>query len=64
VTSAELERWLERHGCTFQPAKGGHLKVLLGKRFTYRPMYGSGKDLGTGLVRAIKRRLGLKEANG
>lgn len=61
VTSPELKRWLERQGCTLRPAKGGHLKVMLGSKFTYLPMHGAKKDLGKGLVEAIKKRLGLKE---
>jgi mRNA interferase HicA len=54
VTSTELKRWLEKQGCAFQPAKGGHLKVTLGSKFTYLPMHGAKKDLGKGLVEAIK----------
>ena len=29
VTNAELKRWLERQGATFEPAKGGHMWVML-----------------------------------
>jgi mRNA interferase HicA len=61
VTSTELKRWLEKQGCSFRPAKGGHLKVMLGSKFTYLPMHGGKKDLGKGLVEAIRNRLGLKE---
>jgi mRNA interferase HicA len=60
VTSTELKRRLEKQGCTFQPAKGGHLKVFLGKRFSILPMHGSGKELGKGLVERILKDLGLK----
>lgn len=31
-----------------------------GDRMSVLPMHGKGKDLGTGLVRAIKRDLGLR----
>ena len=50
VTSAELKRWLERQGATFEPAKGGHIWAMLGSR----------KDLKTGTVAAIKKQLGLQ----
>ena len=43
----------------FEPAKGGHLKVMLGGLMSIIPMHGSSKELGTGLVRKIKKDLGL-----
>lgn len=61
MNSAELKRWLEKQGCTFRPAKGGHLKVMLGTRWSYLPIQGAGKELGKGLVETIKQQLGLKE---
>jgi mRNA interferase HicA len=60
MTSRELKRWLERQGATFEAGKGGHLKVFLNGRMSVLPMHGKGKELGTGLVNAIKRDLGLK----
>jgi mRNA interferase HicA len=60
VTSAEFKRWLARQGCTFEPAKGGHLWVKRGDRKSILPMHGKNKELGTGLVRAVKRDLGLE----
>jgi mRNA interferase HicA len=60
VTSAEFKRWLAKQGCSFEPAKGGHLWVKLGSNKTILPMHGKNKELGTGLVNAIKRDLGLK----
>jgi len=59
VTSAEFKRWLERQGCTFEPGKGSHLKVRHGPYSTVLPMHGK-KEIGTGLMNAIKRKLGLK----
>ena len=59
MTSNELKRWLEKQGCTFSPGKGSHLNVRLGNRATSLPMHGK-KELGTGLVNTIKKRLGLK----
>ena len=59
MTSAELKRWLEGQGCTFETGKGSHLKVRLGERSSVLPMHGK-KDLGRGLENAIKKQLGLK----
>jgi mRNA interferase HicA len=60
MTIAQLKRLLERAGCTFHPGKGGHLKVRLGAKSTILPMHGSGKEIGKGLERRIKKDLGLK----
>lgn len=59
VTSAELKRWLERQGATFESAKGGHLWVLLRGRRAILPMHGSRKELKTGTIAAIKKQLGV-----
>jgi mRNA interferase HicA len=59
VTSAEFKRWLEQQGCTFAPGKGSHLKIRLGERSSVLPMHGK-KELGSGLMNAIKKQLGLK----
>jgi mRNA interferase HicA len=32
MTSAEFKRWLEKLGATFEPAKGGHISVMLNGR--------------------------------
>jgi len=45
-------------GATFKPGKGSHLKVTLNGKNSVLPMHG--KELGTGLVAAIKKQLGLK----
>ena len=58
VTSAEFRRRLARQGATFEPAKGGHLWVML--RGPILPMHGSGKEMKTGTVNAIKKQLGLQ----
>jgi mRNA interferase HicA len=60
VTGAEFKRWLERQGCTFEPGKGGHLKVRIGRRFSVLPMHGSNKELGKRLVARVKKDLGLR----
>ncbi len=59
MTSAEFKRWLEQQGCTFAPGKGSHLKVRLGERSSVLPMHAK-KELGSGLMNAIKKQLGLK----
>jgi mRNA interferase HicA len=43
VTSAEFKRWLERQGASFEPAKGGHIWVMLRGRRAILPMHGSRK---------------------
>ena len=58
VKSSEFKRWLADQGATFKPGKGSHLKVTLNGRNSVLPMHG--KELGTGLVAAIKKQLGLK----
>lgn len=60
MTCKELKKWLASLGCTFQPGKGGHLRVFLGERVSVLPMHGGGHELGKGLVEAIKKQLGLK----
>ena len=54
-----MKRWLQKQGCTFEAHKGSHFMVRLGDRVSILPMH-SGKDLGKGLERAIKKQLGLK----
>jgi len=62
MNAAELRRWLRRQGCTFETHKGGsgHLTVRRGNRKTQLPTHGGRKELGTGLVRKIKKDPGLE----
>ena len=60
VTSQEFKRWLQRQGCAFEAGRGGHVVVRLGDKVTDLPMHGKQKELGTGLVNAIKKHLGLQ----
>lgn len=62
MNSAELKKYLARHGCTFENHKGGsgHLTVRRGSRTSQLPMHGRGKELGKGLVNKILKDLGLK----
>jgi mRNA interferase HicA len=59
LTSAELKRWLDRQGCTFGTQKGSHLKVYFSGRGAILPMHPK-KELKTGTVEGIKKKLGLK----
>ena len=58
MKSSEFKRWLTAQGASFEPGKGSHLKVRLKGKVSYLPIHS--KDLGTGLVAAIKKQLGLK----
>lgn len=62
MNSKEFKRWLLSQGCTFETKKAGsgHLIVRRGDRKSELPMHGAGKELGTGLVNAISKQLGLK----
>ena len=60
VTSAEFKRRLERQGATFEPAKGGHIWVMLRGRRAILPMHGSRREMKRGTVAAIKKQLGLE----
>jgi predicted RNA binding protein YcfA (HicA-like mRNA interferase family) len=60
MTSDELIRKLRRHGdVVFEPrrGKGGHIQVRRGNRVSHIPT--ASGELGTGLVRAILKQLGL-----
>jgi mRNA interferase HicA len=64
MDARELKKWLARQGCVFEGKRGGsgHLIVINrknGKR-SELPMH-SRRELGTGLVRAIKKQLGLED---
>lgn len=58
---SEFRRWLKKQGCTFETREGGtsHMIVRYKGKQTSFPMHGS-KEIGTGLVQAIKKQLGLK----
>lgn len=62
MNAKEFKKWLASQGCTFETKAGGsgHMVVRKGDKVTDLPMHGGGKDLGTGLVNAIKKHLGLK----
>ena len=58
MKSSEFKRWLSEQGASFKPGKGSHLKVTLNGKQSVLPMHN--KELGKGLVAAIKKQLGLK----
>lgn len=62
MNSNQFKAWLRQQGCTLEakPGGSGHLIVRLGDRKTDLPMHGGSKELGTGLVKKIKKELGLK----
>ena len=58
---SEFKKWLKQQGCWFEESKGkgGHITVHYRERKTVMPFHGS-KEIGNGLVHAIKKQLGLK----
>ena len=58
MNSKEFKKWLEKQGCTFEHAKGSHVKVYLNDHFSILPMHNA--DLKKGTVEGIKKQLGLK----
>lgn len=62
MKAQEFKRWLAKRGCSFETHKGGsgHLTVRLGKKRSQLPMHGGRKELGKGLMKKIKRDLGLR----
>lgn len=57
MKSAEFRRWLAKHGVTFGTQTGSHLKLFYQGRQSVLPLHS--RDLGKGLVEAIKKQLGL-----
>ena len=60
MNSDQFRRYLAKQGSTFEPGKGGHLIVRLNGRMSVLPQHGGAKQLGTGLMRKIKKDLGLE----
>ncbi len=57
---SEFKKWLKQQGCTFDESKGkgGHITIYYRDRKTVMPFHAS-KEIGKGLVHAIKKQLGL-----
>jgi mRNA interferase HicA len=60
MNSGQFRRYLSKQGCTFEPGKGGHLIVRRGERMSILPQHGGKKQLGTGLMKAIRKDLGIE----
>lgn len=60
MNSDRFRRHLAKQGCSFEPGKGGHLIVRRGDKMSVLPQHGGKKQLGTGLIKAIEKQLGLK----
>jgi mRNA interferase HicA len=61
MNSNQARRYLARRGCTFEPAKGGHLVVRRGKLWTVLPMHGSRRDIPKPLWLSILKALELEQ---
>ena len=62
MNSNQFRRYLARKGCTFDTSgKGGHITVIRGDRRAVLPTHGGSRQLGTGLIRAIKKQLDIKD---
>ena len=60
MNSSQFRRYLAKQGCTFEAGKGGHLIVRLGDKKSILPQHGGKKQLGTGLMKSIKKDLGIE----
>ena len=62
MNSNQFKRWPSKLGCSFESHKtgSGHLTVIKGKRRSQLPMHGGKKQLGLGLIKKIKKDLGVK----
>jgi len=59
MKSSEFRRYLRKQGCTFEEGKR-HTIVRRGEKFATLPRHAA-KELGTSLVEAIRKQLGLKQ---
>lgn len=60
MNSDQFRRYLAKQGCTFEPARGSHLTARRGDKSASVPQHGGAKQLGKGLMRKIKRQLGIE----
>lgn len=58
MNSKQFKKWLAERGATFEPGKGGHLKVYLNGKRSVLPMGSS--ELKKGTAEGIKKQLGIK----
>ena len=59
MNSDQFRRYLAKQGCTFEEGSR-HTIVRLGGKMSALPRHGGSKQLGTGLMRSIKRDLEIK----
>ena len=59
MNSNQFRRYLAKQGCTFEEGKR-HTLVRRGERMAALPRHGGAKQLGTGLINAIKKALELE----
>ena len=59
MNSNQFRRYPAKQGCTFEEGKK-HTLVRRGSRVAALPRHGGGKQLGTGLMNAIKKDLGIE----
>jgi len=60
MNSNQFRRYLAKLGATFEPGGGGHLLVKLRGRISVLPQHGGRKQLKKGLMKGIKKDLGIK----
>lgn len=58
MNASQFRRYLATRGCRFEEGKR-HTIVRLGEKMAALPRHGGSKQLGTGLINAIKKDLGL-----
>lgn len=63
MNSDQFLRYLAKHGATInrKAGKGGHVEVKLGDKIAFVPTHGGAKQLGKGLMQAVKKQLGIKD---
>lgn len=60
MNSSQFRRYLAKHGCTFEEGKK-HTIVKRDGRSASLPRHGGRKQLGPGIVRAIKKALAIED---
>jgi mRNA interferase HicA len=61
LKTRQFIRWLKAQGVRLAPGRGSHLKLYYRGRQSVLPVHSS--ELGSGLVHAIKRQLGLPDGD-
>lgn len=59
MNSDQFRRYLAKQGCTFEEGKR-HTIVRKGSLMSALPRHGGARQLGTGLMKSIKKDLGLE----